>query len=74
MYDEKIKRLRAMLEVAVEQGVMIFQAGKPATVQDIIDIQRVCENFNYMPEFIVKNFNGEMKEIWYGDVATLNRG
>lgn len=63
-----------MLEVAVEQGVVIFKAGKPASVQDIVDVQRLCENFTYVPEFIVKNVSGEIKEIWYGDMATLSRG
>jgi len=74
VYEEKLKRLRTMLEVAVEQGVMIFQGGKPASVQDIVETQKVCESYNYVPEFIVKNVSGEIKEIWYGDMASFNRG
>lgn len=74
MYEEKIKRLKTMLEVAVEQGVMIFQGGRPASVDDIVNVQRVCENYNYVPEFIVKNVSGEIKEIWYGDMLTCFRG
>ncbi len=58
-----------MLEVAVEQGVALFKAGKPASVQDIVDVQAVCESIFYVPEFIVKNVSGEIKEIWYGDMA-----
>lgn len=74
MYEEKIQRLRTMLEVASEQGVMIFQGGRPASVQDIVDVQKVCESYNYVPEFIVKNVSGEIKEIWYGDMITCSRG
>ncbi len=74
LYEEKIKRLKAMLEVAVEQGVMIFQNERPASVSDIIETQMVCEDYNYVPEFIVKNTSGEIKEIWYGDIRTLKRG
>ncbi len=65
--NNKIARLRSMLEVAVEQGVALYKSEKPATVQDIVEAQRVCEDYNYVPEFIVKNSSGEIKEIWYGD-------
>lgn len=65
--EEKVKRLRAMLEVAVEQGVSLFKSEQPASVLDIVETQRVYEDYNYVPEFIVKNASGEIKEIWYGD-------
>lgn len=65
--EEKIKRLRNMLEVAVEQGVSLFKDERPASVWDIVETQRVFEDYNYVPEFIVKNASGEIKEIWYGD-------
>ena len=77
METDKVERLRNMLEVAVELGVTIFQNGKPATVQDIVNVQMVYEDYNYVPEFIVKNENGEIKEIWYGNIdltKVKNRG
>jgi len=54
-----------MLEVAVEQGVLIFKCGNLVSPQAIIDYQMVHEDINYIPEFIVKNTKGEIKEIWY---------
>lgn len=66
--NDNTRRLKAMLEVAVEQGVLLFQGNEPATPEDIINVQIVNEDMKYMPEFIVKNDLGEIKEIWYGEV------
>lgn len=67
MYSEKALRLRNMLDVATQQGVLIFQGGEPATPEDIADMQCVYEDYTYMPEFIVKDSSGEIKEIWYAE-------
>lgn len=74
MYSEKALRLRNMLEVFIEQGGAIFQNEKPATAMDIVNTQQVYEEYTYLPEFIVKNESGEIKEIWYGDITKSNRG
>lgn len=70
--DEKVMRLKNMLEVAVEQGVLIFKSGIQVSPDEIINYQKVHEDLNYVPEFIVKNVNGEIKEIWYGSKAVNN--
>ncbi|MCR5798682.1 MAG: hypothetical protein K6G69_01245 [Lachnospiraceae bacterium] len=67
MFSEKVQRLKTMLDVAAEQGVLIFQGGEPATPDDIVRMQCVYEDYNYVPEFIVKDAAGEIKEIWYSE-------
>jgi len=67
MFSEKVQRLKTMLDVAAEQGVLIFQGGEPATPDDIVHMQCVYEDYNYVPEFIVKDAAGEIKEIWYSE-------
>lgn len=67
MFSEKVQRLKTMLDVASEQGVLIFQGGEPATPDDIVNMQCVYEDYNYVPEFIVKDAAGEIKEIWYSE-------
>ena len=74
MYTEKALRLQSMLEVFIEQGVSLFQNDEPATAMDIVNMQQVYEDYNYVPQFIVKNESGEIKEIWYGDITKSNRG
>lgn len=66
--QEKAIRLRTMLEIAVEQGVRLFQKEMPATPSDIARVQGVNEDCVYMPEFIVKDDTGEIKEIWYSGI------
>lgn len=67
MYSEKAQRLKNMLDVASNQGVLIFQGGEPATPDDIARVQCVYEDYNYIPEFVVKDTSGEIKEIWYAE-------
>ena len=68
--QEKAIRLRNMLEIAVEQGVRLFQKEKPATPLEIARVQGVNEECIYMPEFIVKDNTGEIKEIWYSGIIS----
>lgn len=71
MTDGKISRLRAMLEVASEQGVELYQHERKVTVDEIINSSYVKEASEYYPDFIVKNEFGDIKEIWYGEVRTV---
>lgn len=73
MYSEKVQRLKTMLEVAAEQGVRIFQGDEPATPEDIVHMQCVYEDYNYVPEFIVKDASGEIKEIWYAETIRVKK-
>lgn len=71
MTDGKISRLRAMLEVASEQGVELYQHERKVTVDEIMNSSYVKEASEYYPDFIVKNEFGDIKEIWYGEVRTV---
>lgn len=73
MYSEKALRLKNMLDVAMQQGVQIFQGGEPATPDDIARMQCVYEDYNYIPEFVVKDSSGEIKEIWYAENISTER-
>lgn len=70
--SNNVESLKAMLDVAVEQGVTLYQGTQEASVEDILNVQRVYEGVRYMPDFIVKNELGEIKEIWYGEVRKKN--
>lgn len=71
--SSNVESLKAMLDVAVDQGVVLYQGTREASVEDILQVQRVYEEVKYMPDFIVKNDLGEIKEIWYGEVRKRNR-
>lgn len=71
MSNEQIRKLKAMLEVAEEQGIDIYQGGKKVSPEDITNSNYVNEASTYMPEFLVKNESGEIKEIWYGEVRKI---
>lgn len=70
--SNNVENLKAMLDVAVDQGVVLYQGTREASVEDILRVQRVYEEVRYMPDFIVKNDLGEIKEIWYGEVRSQN--
>ena len=63
--QSKTQKLKDMLEVAAEQGILIYQGKKLATPDDIVRTQQIFEETTYFPDFIVKNSSGEIKEIWY---------
>jgi len=71
MSKEQIEKLKNMLEVATEQGIDIYQGDRRVTAEDIINSSYVNEANNYMPDFLVKNESGEIKEIWYGEVRKI---
>lgn len=63
----KSEKLKAALEDAKNQGVLIYQGNRLATPEEIACVQWVNEEANYSPEFIVKNELGDLKEIWFGE-------
>lgn len=65
-----VESLKAMLDVAVDQGVVLYQGTREASIEEILQVQRVYEEARYMPDFIVKNDSGEIKEIWYGEIRS----
>lgn len=56
------------LEKASEEGVLLYQKEKLASPADIVNFYAVREemSYNYL-EFIVKDENGKLKEMWFGD-------
>ena len=55
------------LEAAASEGVLIYQGEQPASPQDIAHTLWVREEMAYIPEFIVMDEAGQLKEIWYGN-------
>lgn len=55
------------LEVAASEGVLIYQGDKPVSPQDIVHTVWVREEMAYIPDFIVMDEKGQLKEIWYGN-------
>lgn len=65
MKERRLKLLED-LEKASEEGVLIYQEEKLATPTDIVKYSWVREDMPYMPDFIVVDEAGKLKEIWYG--------
>lgn len=72
MGETKTDKLKKMLDVAVKQGVLLYQAEKPATPEEVARVQCVNEEYTYLPDFIVKDKVGEIKEIWYAGTLGHN--
>ncbi len=63
--DAKSRRLQDQLEVASKDGTLIYLAGKLSTPEEIAQSRSVCEEITYMPEFVVVDESGVLKEVWY---------
>ena len=55
------------LEAAANSGVLIYQGEKEVSAQDIAHMVWVREEMAYIPDFIVLDEDGRLKEIWYED-------
>ena len=56
------------LEKASEEGVLLYQKEKLASPAEIVNFYAVREEMSYNHlEFIVKDENGKLKEMWFGD-------
>lgn len=64
--EKESQKLARELKAASDQGVLIYQGGKLASPEDIAYSLCVREKMAYMPEFIVMDEEGRLKEIWYG--------
>ena len=67
MLHNKTQKLKEDLEDASKKGILIYKGNRLSTPEEIACVQWVNENETYLPEFIVKNEIGEVKEIWYGE-------
>lgn len=68
---EKSQRYEKDLEAAANQGVVIYQDGKAVSVKDIADTVWVREEMAYIPDFIVVDEKGQLKEIWYQMMSAI---
>ena len=55
------------LKKASEEGVLLYKKEKPATPDEIAGFSAVREDAFYNLEFIVKDENGTLKEMWFGE-------
>ncbi len=58
------------LEAISNQGVLLYREERLATPGEIAKEMCVCEDMDYMPEFIVIDEEGRLKEVWYGSHAS----
>ena len=52
---------------ASEEGVLLYKKEKLVSPTDIINFSAVREDMFYNLEFIVKDEQGKVKEMWFGD-------
>ena len=55
---------------ASKEGVLLYKTNrpdKPASLEQIIGASSVKEDFCYTLEFIVKDEDGNLKEMWFSD-------
>ena len=52
---------------ASEEGVLLYKKDKLVSPTDIVNYSAVREDMFYNLEFIVKDDQGKVKEMWFGD-------
>lgn len=72
--EEHCEKILNQLMKASEEGVLLYKKEKLVSPSDIVNISNVREDMFYNLEFIVKDENGKIKEIWFGDDKKKPRG
>lgn len=72
--DDHSKEILKKLMKASEEGVLLYKKEKLASPTDIVNFSAVREDMFYNLEFIVKDENGKVKEMWFGDDKKKPRG
>lgn len=68
--EEKKKKLIRSIKKSSEEGVLLYKTDapdKPATWEQIARMVSVREDIGYGLEFIVKDEDGNVTEMWFGD-------
>lgn len=65
------KKLLKKLEKASEDGVLIYKEDKLVSPEEIVNVPWVREEMSYVPDFIVVDEEGKLKEIWYGNPDSI---
>ncbi len=55
------------LETVMEQGVLVYHEDKLITKEEAGWLQWAGETGEYLPQFVVRDEEGNLTEIWYGD-------
>lgn len=71
--EKRSHQLYKELEEASKNGVLIYQGSKQVSPEDISHTHWVREEMAYVPDFIVMDEAGELKEIWYGSDKSNKR-
>ena len=72
--DDHSNEILKKLMKASEEGVLLYKKEKLASPTDIVNFSAVREDMFYNLEFIVKDENGKVKEMWFGDDKKKPRG
>ena len=76
MENKKSKVLQSIRKSS-EEGVLLYKTDKPdrpATWDQIAKVVGVKEDAFYSLEFIVKDEEGKLKEMWFGDERGKGKG
>lgn len=66
--DDHNKEFLKNLEKVSKEGVLLYKKEELASPADIVNFYAVREEMSYNHlEFIVKDENGKLKEMWFGD-------
>ena len=72
--DDHSNEILKKLMKASEEGVLLYKKEKLASPTDIVNFSAVREDMFYNLEFIVKDENCKVKEMWFGDDKKKPRG
>lgn len=73
MDEYSIEILKKLIK-ASEEGVLLYIKEKLASPTEIMNLSAVREDMFYNLEFIVKDEDGNIKEMWFGDGKKNPRG
>ena len=65
--NEQSNEILKELMKASEEGVLLYKKEKLVSPAEIINFSTVREDMFYNLEFIVKDDQGKVKEMWFGD-------
>ena len=65
--NEQSNEILKELVKASEEGVLLYKKEKLVSPIDIVNFSAVREDMFYNLEFIVKDDQGKVKEMWFGD-------
>jgi hypothetical protein len=63
--DAKSRKLQNRLEEVSREGALMYLDGKLSSPEEIAKSRSVCEEITYMPDFVVIDEGGNLKEVWY---------